>query len=255
MSIRRLAGRSVGRLTVFPANPPANNNPPVWDSQPAPVFNQGVASNFELDDLTSDPDLDTVTVSLNTGMASLPTGVTWNDTLDRLEYDGVGAIDTTTGHVATADDGTDTTDSASFSIVITAAVTMDNWPFVSCAFAIGFVNDRLDNHPVKGIIEANNCFVHQGLFFDSTANRASTKTRFDTLVAANADIIISIHLDFLTIGPDKNDGASAKRWLTSQVYANPSDFDEYFLREAGPGPFLSHRNGQASSNLACRVSL
>ncbi len=121
VSIRHLTSRSISGLTIFPANPPVNNNPPVWDTQPAPVFTLGTASNVELDDLTSDPDLDTVTVSLNTGAATLPTGVTWNDSLDRLEYDGVGAITTTTGHIATANDGIDTTDSDSFSVVIRVA--------------------------------------------------------------------------------------------------------------------------------------
>lgn len=115
---RQLAGLIIKDPTGTP------NNPPVWDSQPSPVFIVGTASNYEIDDLVSDPDLDSITVSLNTGTASLPSGVTWNDTLDRLEYDGAGIAATTTGHIATASDGTDTTDSNSFSIVVQAAETL-----------------------------------------------------------------------------------------------------------------------------------
>ena len=132
---------------------------------------------------------------------------------------------------------------------------MDNWPFVSCAFAIADVNDRLDSHPAKGIIEANNCFVHQGLFFGSTSDRAATKVRFDTLVAANPGIIINIHIDMNLIKFDFDaDGGLAKKWLTTQLWANSSDYDEYLLRDTGAGPFLSFHHEQATGlalNWAC----
>lgn len=116
--IRHLTQQQLGDLIIRRNDSPPTNNPPVWDSQPAPIFVEGTASNYSLVDLTSDPDLDSVDVTLNTGAVSLPTGVTYNTSLDRLEYDGVGTVDTTTGHIATADDLTDTTDSDSFSIVI-----------------------------------------------------------------------------------------------------------------------------------------
>jgi len=118
----QMAQSGLIKSTVSGGAPPPGNNPPVWDSQPAPTFTQGTASNYSLVDLVSDPDLDSIDVTLNTGTAALPSGVTYNTTLDRLEYDGVGATTGTTGHIATADDGTDTTDSISFGINIS------NWP-------------------------------------------------------------------------------------------------------------------------------
>jgi len=116
----------VSTLARFSPVTSTPNNPPVWDQQPAPVFTQGSASNYSLVDLTSDPDSDPVDVTLNA--VSLPTGVTYNTTLDRLEYDGAGAVDQTTGHIATADDGTDTTDSISFPIAINAVSTAHGRP-------------------------------------------------------------------------------------------------------------------------------
>ena len=107
--------------------PPPTNNPPVWDSQPNPVFIEGVAANYSIVDLVSDPDGDSVDVGINSGIVSLPSGVTYNTTLDRLEYDGVGAVVTSTGHVSNASDGIDSTKSDPYSIVITA-VSTSGWP-------------------------------------------------------------------------------------------------------------------------------
>lgn len=244
VTIRHLAERSLADLIIRRDDSPPINNPPVWDTQPLPVFSFGTASNYELDDLTSDPDLDTVTITLNTGMASLPTGVTWNDSLDRLEYDGVGALDVTSGHVATADDGTDTTDSDSFSITIATAVVMDNWPLITCGLILGSVNVRLDDHPPKGIIEAKNLFIHQGNFFTNSSDRANTKSRFATLRAANADIFIIIHVDYLTIEFDLGGTIRQIKWLEEQTGANPNDFEEYFLRGSPGGDFICHSNKQ-----------
>ena len=123
MTIQRLARQKLGDLIVQRNATPPANNPPVWDMQPTPIFSEGTASNYSLVDLTSDPDSNPVDVTLNTGAASLPSGVTYNTTLDRLEYDGVGTVATTTGHIATASDGVAQTDSSSFSIQVQAAQT------------------------------------------------------------------------------------------------------------------------------------
>ncbi len=246
VTIRHLAQQQLGDLIIRRNDSPPINNPPIWDTQPVPIFNQGTASNFELDDLTSDPDMDTVTITLNTGTAPLPTGVTWNDTLDRLEYDGIGAIDTTTGHIATASDGTDVTDSDSFSIIITAAVTMDNWPFVTASMALGNITDRMDNAPAKTVIEASNVFIRQALHFDTTASRASTLTRLTTARTANADINIVVHEDNLMVAWDIQSSGKSERWFEQQTWDNPGDFDEYWLRESAPsGRFLCHVNGNS----------
>jgi len=121
MSIwRKITDRS--DLIIFPPTPPATNNPPQWDSQPSLVFVNGTSSSFDMDDITSDPDLDAITHSLNTGAVSLPTGVTWTAATGVLSYDGTDNVTTTTGHIFTIDDGTDSVDSDSSSI------TISSWP-------------------------------------------------------------------------------------------------------------------------------
>lgn len=138
MSKSRLISQQLASLIVKRNAAPPTNSPPVWDTQPNPMFIQGTASNYTFADKVSDPNFDSVDVTLNTGAVSLPSGVTYNGTLDRLEYDGIGALNATSGHIATADDGTDTTDSNAFGISITAwpaygahaqaGVNVSGWP-------------------------------------------------------------------------------------------------------------------------------
>jgi hypothetical protein len=131
VSIRHLTQRQLTNLIVAPNASPPINNPPVWDAQPSTVstFIQGSASSVDFDDISSDPDMDPITHSLNTGVASLPTGVTWTPATGVLSYDGAGVAAVTTGHIATLDDGSDTTDSNSFSISIIDQYPqlMNNW--------------------------------------------------------------------------------------------------------------------------------
>jgi len=118
MSIwRKITDRS--DLIIFPPTPPATNNPPQWDSQPSLIFVFGTASSYDMDDISSDPDLDSITHSKNA--TALPTGVTWTAATGVLSYDGVGASTTSSGHIFTLDDGLDTTDSDSVSITIADA--------------------------------------------------------------------------------------------------------------------------------------
>jgi hypothetical protein len=86
---------------------PATNNPPVWQSVPDIAFTQGTAANFSVAGFVSDADNDTLTITHNG--ATLPSGVTYNATEKRFEYDGVGAAGSTTGHQLSADDGADDT--------------------------------------------------------------------------------------------------------------------------------------------------
>ena len=117
-----MTARSIAGLTVFPANPPANNNPPVWDSQPSILFVVGVSKNIDMNDISSDPDMDVITFTMNTGAASLPAGVTWTAATGVLAYDG-SASTTSGGHIITLDDGQDTTDSITFSINVSQQAT------------------------------------------------------------------------------------------------------------------------------------
>ena len=114
-----LIKQSLDGLIVPPALPPLNA-PPVWDIQPAPIFIiGGGVQTFDMNDISSDLDMDTITFTLNTGAASLDPRITWTAATGILAYDGTGTNQaTTTGHISTLDDGTDTTDSDSFPINI-----------------------------------------------------------------------------------------------------------------------------------------
>ena len=50
-----------------PTPAPVAPAPPQWDSQPNPVFDEGVASIYDLNTLVSDPNNDPLTVTLNDG--------------------------------------------------------------------------------------------------------------------------------------------------------------------------------------------
>lgn len=120
VSVRKVVTSTAGLISglVIPPAPPPFNSPPVWDSQPNISFVFGVSSEFDMDDISSDPDSDPLDIALNTGTAALGTGVSWNPTTHVLSYDGAGAINTTNGHIFTLDDGTETVDSDTISIVI-----------------------------------------------------------------------------------------------------------------------------------------
>jgi hypothetical protein len=121
-----------GRIELIARSPASGTNgPPVWDQQPNPVFTNGTADTYDIGALGSDPDDDALTYSLNTGAVSLPTGVTWDAGTGILTYDGAGAVDQTTGHVATLDDGTDTTDSNTFNIQVQAVASAFGFPRIA----------------------------------------------------------------------------------------------------------------------------
>lgn len=90
VSIRHLTDRAIDSLTIVPANPPPNNNPPVWDSQPSVLFSDGVAASFDMNLIASDADGDQIIYSLNTGVVSLPAGVTWGSS---VQADGTNYLD------------------------------------------------------------------------------------------------------------------------------------------------------------------
>lgn len=251
MSIRDVVSSTDG--VIVPRADPPLNNPPMWDSQPNVVGILGTASNYDLNDITSDLDSDPITFSLNTGSVALGPGWTWTPGTGVLAYDGIGAVGTTSGHVATINDGTDSVDSAAFDIRTSESVVMSNFPNVFGVMAISSVNTRMDNQPYKEIIESCNLFIHQGLNFASTSARANTKARFETLRAANPNVHIVIHIDILNIIFDQS-SSSAERWLEDQLWANPSDYDDYLLRSASGQPFMTHLDGQGSGlalNWAC----
>lgn len=109
-----------------------SNAPPVWQSVPSPSFVLGVASNFppsgtyQSNGYVTDADGGTPTVTWVSGSIS---GVTWDG--GKFVYDGIGSVGTTGSLVLRADDGTDTVDSATFSIVIESNLAWSATPSVS----------------------------------------------------------------------------------------------------------------------------
>jgi len=114
----RIIPRSATSTVLLKGGEPPTNNPPVWDSQPLIYFSEGISSDYNMNDITSDPDSDPITFSMNTGTVALPTGVTWTAFTGILAYNGIAGPDVTSGHIITLDDGEDTTDSNAFNITI-----------------------------------------------------------------------------------------------------------------------------------------
>jgi hypothetical protein len=116
-----LLKKKLSSLVILPAETPFNSPPQI--DEPLDVrFVQGTASTVDFNDRTSDPDLDSLTFSLNTGAVSLPTGVTWDAPSGVLSYDGAGGDALSTGHELTIDDGTESIQQT-FEIVIN-----NDWP-------------------------------------------------------------------------------------------------------------------------------
>lgn len=182
--IQRIAQSRLKDL-IYPIVQPPLNQPPVWDQQPNPVFQEGVASTYDITAISSDPNSDPLTYSLNTGAVSLPTGVTWNPGTGILSYDGVGAAATTNGHIFTLSDGTDTTDSDAVSIQITNIFPMLN--NVSGWYQIGSLTRVLSDatHPNYMLARVVPYMLCQILTLGSPSSRSSQFALWEALKADN----------------------------------------------------------------------
>jgi len=114
---------------------------------------------------------------------------------------------------------------------------MDGWPFVYTTFSLGNIVDRTTVDPAKTIIANSNFTIHQALFMESSNSRAETRARLQALLDINPDLNIIYHIDWHQIELDIQSTIKAERWLEAQVLANPSDQDNYLLRESSSGPF------------------
>ena len=85
-------------IHVMPADDD-QNEAPVWSTIPAQTWTVGVAVHIDLNDYVTDPDGDTLTISLD---QVLPDGVTLNDGV--ISGTPSGETDTAS-YMATADDG------------------------------------------------------------------------------------------------------------------------------------------------------
>lgn len=89
------------------------NSPPVIDSLPEPLFLEGTASSYDMSQHVSDPEGDTLTLTLNGALAQ---GLAWS--APNLTYDGLGPASTSTGFTLTADDGSLQTTSDEFTVEV-----------------------------------------------------------------------------------------------------------------------------------------
>jgi len=97
------------------------NDPPVWNTTPAPTFLDGVADCYDVGQHFSDPEADTLELTNETPGCTLPTGQSIVDVDDDLCEDGTSPVTTTSGCVFGINDGTNpTVDSSSFSIVVSS---------------------------------------------------------------------------------------------------------------------------------------
>ena len=115
---------------------PEPNNPPVWNNTPSVSEPEGQSATYNLLNDVSDEDGDPLTCSLDAGSAALPTGVTLNSNCS-LSFTPSTTAGTTTGVIVEASDGTDATDSPSFSVDITAvSAATETYPKLGL-YAIG----------------------------------------------------------------------------------------------------------------------
>jgi hypothetical protein len=92
--------------------PPVNNVPPAppvtptnpvtlaWNTVPTLTFTQGIASSVSVAQWITASNAAALTLSLNS--VALPAGVTYNSSRQSFDYDGVGAVASTDGHILTA---------------------------------------------------------------------------------------------------------------------------------------------------------
>jgi len=191
MSIwRKITDRS--DLITFDPVPPAVNQPPVWDTQPGAVVLGivGTAASWDFDDYISDPDADAMTATMNTGAAALGTGWTWTAATKVLAYDGSDNVGTTTGHIITISDGTDSVDSDTFGIE-TRAVT---WPVNGWAMQGGYqISDGIKNMETEPYLtwNAEKDILYPQMFGASIASQLLAWTgRFKNVKAINPRIKI-----------------------------------------------------------------
>lgn len=96
------------------------NEPPVWNTTPAPVFTEGVVGSYDLAQHFSDPEGDTLAI-VNEAGCTLPVGVAIDDPNNELDEDGTSPAATTTSCIFSIDDSSNpAVDSSAFSIVVSA---------------------------------------------------------------------------------------------------------------------------------------
>lgn len=121
------------------------NQPPVWQTVPTITFTLGTAANRDISQYVSDPEGQPLTITKVSG--TLPTGVTYNPAQKRYEYDGVGAVGGTNGHIFTADDSIVMSD---WNVRKAGAMYAEN--FSSFADSTALQNYELISNPSRALL-------------------------------------------------------------------------------------------------------
>ena len=101
-------------------NPVINNEGPVIQTTPAPVFIEGTAASYDLLQHAVDPNGDTLTLAVS---GIFPQGISLSG--NSIVYDGVESATTSAGHVLTATDPSGESDSSSAFTIVVNAVTVE----------------------------------------------------------------------------------------------------------------------------------
>lgn len=232
----------LANLIVQQAVPPLNNAP-VWDSQPSVSFTYGVASTYDFNDIASDPDLDAITFSLNTGAVSLPSGVTWDSGTGILSYDGVGAVASSAGHIATVSDGTDSTVSSSFSIAISDQFPA-RWPQPRGAYLISNYTNVLSTAQASWSYN-NDVLIYQGVW-----PSGATVETIDGYISAQRTNYPNCKMVPYTIPPwsyDESDTFLGHRQVQRRAIINAGAESQWYLRHPTSGNYLYGSGDQVSA--------
>lgn len=120
---------------------------PVWTATPSPSFTQGIAANYPLSGVSSDPQGGTLTYT-SIG-AALPTGVTIVGT--NLAYDGIGSPTTVAALQIRATSSAGSSNSALFSLTIAAgALALAQPPAQSATQGVAYSYD-FSQHRTGGV--------------------------------------------------------------------------------------------------------
>jgi len=169
---------------------------PVWTTVPTITFVQGTASNQSIAGYVSDPNNDPLTITKNA--VALPTGVTYNQTQQRYEYNGSGTIASTSGHILTADDS----NVASIWAALSRSYQTDpaGARAQGITFATDFSNQALDFDQTKHVFGASGVGGQTIAYWKSLVSRYTGDPYFPTC---------------LKIDSPAATGANGASWITS----------------------------------------
>lgn len=139
--------------------------------------------------------------------------------------------------------------------------TLDNWPFVSAAIALGSATTRLAADPWKTVIRYNNVYVHQALGYNSSATRLQQWEIFRDVTAVNPSIILIMHMNYLGITFDVDPEANTTaRWKETLLFNDPGNFDTWTMQDDtgkyySRNVILSGSRGGLAFNWNCNDSI